>query len=686
MGRSLFKKSIRRRLAVHILLAGFLPLALGLGLTYHYGIQALRNSIGASFAEIATETGKQLDDLISDEIRKLRTLATLPAVVDEVSQANRSYLGLSEELIWQRLLKRDHEWIQFSQASREHDILNTELSRYLKRILELDDRRVMGTLITDRYGGLVSASSTPKRYYFGEEDWWQQTVQQANAYISGVMPSGRGSFSSSEETIDIAIPLWDSAGQTILGVMKICYGFNNLFAPISEVRIGDTGHAMLFDSGGTPLICPILPRDQHLVTPLLLGSIQSSTPGWLIAPDDAHGAYNTIVGYAPVPMMNRLGGPNLGGKSWHIFIRQHPAESYAPAYAMLGKVAILGGILIGMLALSGLYVGSRITKPIRELQKGAKLIGEGQLDHRLAIQTRDEVEELAGEFNRMAGRIKASQEERARWHRELELKVEERTAELRRSEEMRREAYAQMMHAEKLASLGRMAAGVAHEIGNPLSSISAIIQVLERGKVTEEKRSSYLHSLKQLVNRIDRTLRGLLAFSRPTPPKLEALDIHQVIEEAIRITEPDPRFRKIVIDRKPAQVLHDIQGDPDQLVQVFVNLLLNAADAVSENGKITIETGIGPGTDEVTIIFSDNGHGIPREALSRIFDPFYTTKGPGKGTGLGLSICRGIIEGLGGQIRVESTEGKGTTFTITLPRQNLLSKEQVLVSAGYHDE
>jgi signal transduction histidine kinase len=145
------------------------------------------------------------------------------------------------------------------------------------------------------------------------------------------------------------------------------------------------------------------------------------------------------------------------------------------------------------------------------------------------------------------------------------------------------------------------------------------------------------------------------------------LDLKQVIEEAVRITIPDTRFKKIIIDRRWSQDLPEIWGDHDQLVQVFVNLLLNAADAVSADGRITIETRYDREGERVMILFSDNGRGIPPEALPKVFDPFYTTKDTGNGTGLGLSICRSIIEGMRGKIEVESEVGKGTTFTPTLP-------------------
>lgn len=677
------KKNIRRRLVVHILVVGLLPLALGLGLTYHYGIQAIRDTIGANFETIAFDTGNRIDGLIQDEIRKLLSLGTVPiVVVRKTARANQTYQGQSSEIIRQRLLKRDREWVQA--ASPLRDLLKTESSYYLERLVELDYRNVIGILLTDRHGGLVSAYKAPKRYYFGDESWWRDTMKREDVYVSDILLPDMGSFETHEDTIEIALPirdLSDNGDGPVLGTVMLSYGLSNFRAAIALVKIGETGHAMLFDSSGTLLICPTLPRERHRVNAELLKKILFPTPGWTIAFDDSHGKRNTIVGYSPVQVVNSIRGKSLNGKTWHIFIRQDPEESLAPAYSLLLKVLLLGSILVGALALSGIYVGSRITRPIRELQEGAKRIGEGHLDQPLVIRTQDELEDLAGEFNRMAMRIKLVQEELARCNCDLERKVEDRTVELKQSEEIRHEDYAKMIHAEKLASLGRMAAGMAHEIGNPLSSISALIQVLESGNISREEQASYISLLLELVNRIDLTLRHLLTFSRPSPPKLGPVDLEQTIEEAVRITTPDDRFKKIIINRRWARDLPEIRGDHGQLVQVFVNLLFNAADAASAEGRITIETRPDRESEEVMILFSDNGRGIPPEALPKVFDPFYTTKAPGRGTGLGLSICRSIIEGMRGKIEVESEVGKGTTFTSTLPigvKTNLT--KQVLVN------
>lgn len=303
--------------------------------------------------------------------------------------------------------------------------------------------------------------------------------------------------------------------------------------------------------------------------------------------------------------------------------------------------------------LIGCIMATNLTRPIRNLSKLAKRIGAGDFSQKIVIpSSKDEVRDLANAFDKMTDDLEAL-----------------------------RERQAQLMYTGRLTSLGEMAGNVAHEIGNPLSSMSALIQILDSDKISKEEQVSYLSLLKQLVNRIDRTLRRLVTFSRPSPAKLELLDLKQVIEEAVRITTPDARFKKIIIDRRWAQDLPDIRGDHDQLIQVFVNLLLNAADEVSADGRITIETKYNRESEGVMILFSDNGHGIPPEALSKVFDPFYTTKAPGKGTGLGLSICRSIIEELRGKIEVESEVEKGATFTLTLPigaKTNLT--KQVLVN------
>jgi PAS domain S-box-containing protein len=230
----------------------------------------------------------------------------------------------------------------------------------------------------------------------------------------------------------------------------------------------------------------------------------------------------------------------------------------------------------------------------------------------------------------------------------------------------------QLIHTQKMESIGTLAAGVAHEVGNPLASISALVQVVQRS-TTDEFAKEKLELIKKQVTRISKIIRDLVDFSRPSNYELQLTDINQNIVEAVEIIKVGAKAKDIVFDLDLNNKIPLLPLISDQIQQIFVNILLNAVDAISENiennkkNKISVLSNIND--DEVIISFNDTGKGINEEHLSKVFEPFYTTKKEGKGTGLGLWVSYGIVKSFQGEIKVESKLKKGTTFTITLPIQ-----------------
>lgn len=230
----------------------------------------------------------------------------------------------------------------------------------------------------------------------------------------------------------------------------------------------------------------------------------------------------------------------------------------------------------------------------------------------------------------------------------------------------------QLIHTQKMESIGTLAAGVAHEVGNPLASISALVQVVQRS-TSDEFAKDKLELIKKQVTRISKIIRDLVDFSRPSNYELQLTDINQNIKEAIEIIKVGAKAKDIIFDVDLNNKIPLLPLISDQIQQIFVNILLNAVDAISELSgiqrqyKITVESNI---TEEnVIIIFTDNGPGIPEENLIKVFEPFFTTKKAGKGTGLGLWVSYGIVKSFQGDISVESELNKGTTFKIILPIQ-----------------
>jgi len=233
-----------------------------------------------------------------------------------------------------------------------------------------------------------------------------------------------------------------------------------------------------------------------------------------------------------------------------------------------------------------------------------------------------------------------------------------------------------LLQVQKLAAIGQLAAGVAHEINNPLAIIRQEAQWMQTLLQTDhfhglEEVKELQDSLREIIQQVDRSkeiTHNLLDFARMRKPVIQAVAVNRLIEDMVRLVEKEARQKKIRIVRQLAPDLPRIYSDPPQLRQVILNILNNATYAIRKDGAVTVATRLA-GQEALEIVVSDTGPGIAPEDLPRIFDPFFTTKPPGQGTGLGLSICHGIVEKLGGRITAASQPGQGAIFTIRLPLQ-----------------
>jgi two-component system NtrC family sensor kinase len=232
----------------------------------------------------------------------------------------------------------------------------------------------------------------------------------------------------------------------------------------------------------------------------------------------------------------------------------------------------------------------------------------------------------------------------------------------------------QIMQSEKLAAIGQLAAGVMHEINNPLATISACVAAISGrlGRLVEPEKSAtaeYLEIIDKEVDRCTRIVDGLLDFSRPKAHAKSRVVLNVLVDETLFLLKHHQRFKRVSLVRELDPSLPATIGNAEQLTQLLMALLLNAIDAVDDRrGRLTVRTGRNHNhPDEVLLEIEDNGIGIPRAQQSKIFEPFYTTKPPGRGTGLGLSICYGIVEDHRGRIEVDSQPGRGSTFRVFLP-------------------
>ena len=296
-----------------------------------------------------------------------------------------------------------------------------------------------------------------------------------------------------------------------------------------------------------------------------------------------------------------------------------------------------------------------ITLPIRFLIERVKAIGQGELDRKIEVRRNDEIGLLSESFNRMAENLKLANE----------TIVEETQKKI----EMER----QLRHSEKLAAIGQLASGFAHEIGNPLNIVEGRATYLIQKKPQGDLLERNLKIIVDQIGKITRIVQQLLVFARKNPPSFASFDVNKRLKDVIEFIEPQATYQHITISMNLDKTLPLILGDTDQLHQVFLNLCLNAIQAMPLGGVLTVATEVVREKERngkpfsIKVSVSDNGHGISEEEIGRIFEPFFTTKEPGEGTGLGLSISYRIIEDHGGKIEVKSQKGKGTTMEVSLP-------------------
>jgi two-component system NtrC family sensor kinase len=323
------------------------------------------------------------------------------------------------------------------------------------------------------------------------------------------------------------------------------------------------------------------------------------------------------------------------------------------------KMIIFALIAILVIAVTiSISINRYVTRPVRALVEGTKKIAEGDLNYSIPVKSSDEIGQLASSFNQMTFDLKKADEKLIDWGKTLEHKVDLRTEELRKAEN-------QLFQSEKLASLGKLAAGVAHEINSPLTGVLTYSSLLFKEKKDGDPEKEDLEVIVNETNRCKKIVKGLLDFARQTEPDKAISDINEVIEKSIDLISHQASIQNINIQKKTSPDLPQIMIDKGQIQQVFINILLNAIEAMPQGGTLTVSSGVE--NKMVAIGFADTGNGIPEENLRKIFDPFFTTKKQGRGTGLGLSVSYGIIERHRGRLEVKSQVGKGTTFTIKLP-------------------
>ncbi len=341
------------------------------------------------------------------------------------------------------------------------------------------------------------------------------------------------------------------------------------------------------------------------------------------------------------------------------------AQVDANITATAQKMAIFAGaMLLFILGILGIFLQRGVVRPVRDLVQGTERVGRGDLDYELPVRMGDEIGSLAVSFNEMTIALQQAKADLDSLVATLEEQVEERTRALQ-------EAQAQLIQSEKLASLGKLSASIAHEINNPLSGILTFAKLLTRklknGPPNQETLAQALKSLALIERETDRCttiVRNLLGFARQEEPSFQEVDVNAVIQEALSLLSNRVIIQGITVKKHLGEV-PKVWAEFGQLRQAFVNIALNACEVMGRGGILSVTSCFLPEEKIAEAEFADTGVGIPPDDLSKIFDPFFTTKE--KGTGLGLSVVYGIVDRHGGRIEVKSQVGKGTSVSVRLP-------------------
>lgn len=432
---------------------------------------------------------------------------------------------------------------------------------------------------------------------------------------------GRISFSSDRNEIGAEV---DKKGEA-------CYGCHAQAQPLTRLKRPD--RFRIYRINGSRVLGIINPIENRM---------ECSS-----APCHAHPAEQQILGVLDTNLSLAAADAGLSQSSRHMV-----------AYTLVAMLLIA--------CVSGVFVWRMVGSPVQALKKGTEKLSQGKLGYQISGIGNGELGDLAASFNQMSLELLAANDQIVAWTRTLEQRVEEKTGELKKAHE-------HVLHAEKMASIGKMAAVLAHEINNPLSGIMTYARLLAkwlaRDDVLPARRQEITEALTLISSESRRCgdlVKNLLNYSRAAPINLQPADLNQVVDRCVRLIQHKLELAGIQLRLQLQPELSTVQCDANQIEQVLLALALNAIDAMPHGGNLVITTRHAEQRHAVELEVRDDGAGIAPEVLPQLFEPFVSTKESG-GTGLGLAVSRSIVERHNGSIQVESELGKGAVFVVTLP-------------------
>jgi signal transduction histidine kinase/HAMP domain-containing protein len=716
---------IRRKVLVFTILFSSIILLISVLTMYFSGIFTLRQVTFSQQQGIVQLMANSIGEMIESEVKELQSYVVSPSVWEAVLKtANLKYQSMPAKAMPGYFANLDKQWRLSSSGGPVVDrYLNTLLALRLKKFVE-SKGNISEIFLADRFGGLAVASSKTSDFYQGDEPWWQKTINdgKGNVFIGDM----EFDESSNSWSITISVPVYGKDGE-VIGACKVVYNTLRFSELVSKFEIGSTGRAILFDNTGK-VIC----RSEHK----LLKPESMILPEWKVIQEAQskkyfsssayvrHDTGNTfLISWAVVPYKGLL----QEGVKWFACVEQETKEIFAGQELILLLYSIvLFAVLLALTVYFSFLFVRLLIRPIEKMRLGMHEISVGNLSYSLDLKSGDELEDLSDSFNLMIDTLRktlvskdaliteVSERKQAEGMLEqsrdkLESQAKELNAQLKETEKaheimmsmlednnMIREALEKslaelkqtqemMVQVAKLGAVGQLASGVAHEVKNPLGIILQGISYLENKLAgSENDTREVLEMMKEGIGRADKIINGLLDFSKSTKLDFKQEDINSVLESSLNLAQVSSRFAGVQIVRQMAKGLPKIKIDKNKMEQVFINVLVNAAQAMENKGTITIRSFIkkmerpeksrinkdveyfSAGEDALIVEIEDSGIGISEENLKKIFDAFFSTKGPRGGAGLGLGICLSIVDMHKGLIDVESKLGAGTKVTITL--------------------
>ncbi len=543
---------------------------------------------------------------------------------------------------WLRERISDGKSIAESQEVKSLDLKRTEPFLFLVKHFE---RAYLEIWVLNLKGHIVSGNSS--KISFEGEDWFQKAIK-GGPFIS--KPALQ--LQSFKPAVTLSFAIKDARGQTI-GVLKELVDLTYISELISESKLGETGKLFIADLQGEFVL--------HSRLTDLLKQGPSRVP------------YFEKTRFKPTytgVYEDYTGNEALGSWKWIPSLRcylvgeQDTEEAFNEIDLLVKKAIII--FIISTLLIVGISYGviGRATGPIKRLSETVTSFANGHFGKTVSTSRKDEIGNLIDGFNVMAEKLKKA-------YTELEGKVDASNKELEVAYQMLKQRQEQLIRSEKMAALGQLSAGIAHEIRTPLTSIKIFIQSLAKEIDLDENQKEDFRIVMREIDRMNENITRFLNFARPEEPLFQAINVATLVKDAIKLLATKLRNSGIHLDISLPEEHPPVEGDPKQLAQVFLNLLLNAVEAMPQGGTLTIRSAVKVNPDShqelLQLVIQDTGHGVPEKDRPYVFDPFFTTKEGG--TGLGLSIVYSIVQKHNGRIEVESELEKGSSFILSLPIQ-----------------